>query len=130
MPRNEELPIELYRRPLAPARLLGYTGGICFFRRSQNVTEGQETAFVRENVMPRAIVTGICGLVLTAAAAAAADEGLVGHWTFDKAGSRIAISRAEGATRSLSGRSRNATRNSRFCGSTAARRSPSARPPS
>ncbi|MGO8747919.1 MAG: LamG-like jellyroll fold domain-containing protein [Thermoguttaceae bacterium] len=52
--------------------------------------------------MPRAIVTGICGLVLTAAAAAA-DEGLVGHWSFDKAGSRIADRSGRGHDAVLAG---------------------------
>ena len=53
--------------------------------------------------MPRAIATGICGLVLTAAATAAADEGLVGHWSFDRAGNRIADHSGRGHDAILAG---------------------------
>ncbi len=53
--------------------------------------------------MPRAVATGICALLLTAATGLAAEEGLVGHWRFDKTGQRIADLSGRGHDATLAG---------------------------
>lgn len=53
--------------------------------------------------MPRAVVTGICTLLLAASTALAAEEGLVGYWKLDKAGGRIADLSGRGHDAALAG---------------------------